>query len=405
MFPSHHWPMRAVAVAAMMLSAGCISTHTSERSLNAGARGPMSATVGQADNPSLRGDSTSAQSFYDEARRQIALQQWVPAMQWLDRALVIDPSHVEALNARASLRAQHGDLSGAHADLRAAIGIDPSRAHLHFNLGLVHQLRADQPAARQAFERAVELDPFHERARLAMSSGMPSSQPVPASAASPPAQAAAVGIAVSQPREAAAPVASTTSAHDSLVRIASADVAATARDPDRVRVESSGASPNVTRSDVVVVRASPQAQIPVDAQEATAEAGRLDARIAIANGNGVAGLARALKLQLAQVGPYSTTTRNWVNFEQRETRVYHRPGFEIVALKVSQALPVEVPTAVLPSASMGGRDVLVILGQDIKALSGTRMKGSDSLAELPTATSSLVSSRALSKEATGVSKL
>jgi hypothetical protein len=193
--------------------------------------------------------------------------------------------------------------------------------------------------------------------------------------------------------------------HDSLIKVASADEASKSKDPDRVRVENQPTAQSPARSDIVVVQTSPARQARTDAQDSSSESDRVEARIAIANGNGVAGLARALKAQLAEVGPYLTTTRNWVNFEQRETRVFHRPGFELVANKVSQALPVEAPTAVLSPAAMGGRDVLVVLGQDIKSLSGARNKGAESLATLPAAVPSLVSSRSVQKESTDVSKL
>jgi tetratricopeptide (TPR) repeat protein len=405
---AQRWPMHVVAMAVMLLSGGCISMHSADRPLDVSAQGPLSATAGTASESRRPDSSASVQALYDEARRQIALQQWVIAMQWLDKALMVDPSHVESLNARAGLRAQYGDLSGAHADLRDAIEIDPSRAHLHFNFGLVHQLRSDAPAARQAFERALELDPSHERARLALSSGSAGAQvarPVTSSTVSIPAQTAPVTVATPPTTETPAAMVTSASTHDSLVRIAWPDPVGTVTDADRARVAHPSPAQSLARSDVVVVRASPPAQTPIIAQDAVGEAIRVDARIGIANGNGVAGLARALKLQLAQVGPYATTTRNWVNFEQRETRVYHRPGFEIVANKVSQALPIEVPTGVLTPAALGGRDVLVVLGQDIKSLSGARVKGAEPLAALPVAKSSFVSSRSVHNEATDVSKL
>jgi tetratricopeptide (TPR) repeat protein len=408
MVHSKRWSMHAVSVAVMLLSSGCISTQQTARPQQASVPGAAATTPGNKHDVTSPGNAALAQSLYEAARDQIALQQWVLAMQGLDKALTVDPSHVESLNARASLRAQFGDLSGALTDLQAAIGIDPSRAHLHFNLGLVHQLRADQPAARQAFERTLNLKPSHERARLALASGAVTAQAVAPQAPSPlvnPGRTGTLAAGASQPGNAPVADVSVAPTHDSLIKVTSADEASKSKDPDRVRVENQPTAQSPARSDIVVVQTSPARQARTDAQDSSTESDRVEVRIAIANGNGVAGLARALKAQLAEVGPYLTTTRNWVNFEQRETRVFHRPGFELVANKVSQALPVEAPTAVLSPAAMGGRDVLVVLGQDIKSLSGARNKGAESLATLPAAVPALVSSRSVQKESTDVSKL
>jgi tetratricopeptide (TPR) repeat protein len=400
------WPLTGVALAVMLMSTGCISTREAGQAMNPGAPTAPSASSSSVSDAKRLAASVAVQPLYDEARRLIALQQWVAAMQSLDRLLTIEPTHVEALNARASLRAQYGDLAGAQADLRAAIDLDASRAHLHFNMGLVHQMRAEPSAARRAFERAVELDSGHERARLALASmavdvpvGLPS---ISTTTAAPPSPVVSVpSQAVSEP---AASASASAPEHDSVIRVVNGDAAAV-NDPGRVRLEPAQASQGTARNDVVIVRAEPPTQASAGSQDSAADASLLEARVAIANGNGVAGLARALKVQLAQLGPYSTTARNWVNFEQRETRVFHRPGFGLVAVRVSQALPVEAPTAILNPALMGDRDVLVVLGQDIKALGTVRTKSANPAASAPVAGASLMSERAMSIEATGVSKL
>lgn len=277
-----------------------------------------------------------AERHYDLARYWLRQERLQAAMQELDHALVADPQHVEALNARAVLRAQYADLSGAQTDLRSALSIDPSRPHLHFNLGLVHRLRQDEAAARDAFRHTLSLDPNHEGAKLVL--------------------------ALDEEARWSSPPEST---HDAFVRVTAAQASAAATPEHRLIVQPENDQANTTATRRASTSDRPRAQAGSTTSGAAAVASG-EPRIDLANGNGAEGLARALRAQLSETGLPVRRVRNWVNFDQYQTRIYYRRGHEETVLKIFDALPVESSITVLSPASLGRRDVLVVLGQDLK---------------------------------------
>ena len=68
-------------------------------------------------------------------------------------------------------RAETGALAEAEAAFLRGLALDPTRAGLHYNLGMVARLRGDAAAAHQHFLDAVKLDPSHEKAQHALSAG------------------------------------------------------------------------------------------------------------------------------------------------------------------------------------------------------------------------------------------
>ena len=68
-------------------------------------------------------------------------------------------------------QAQTGALGEAEASFLRALALDPKRAGLHYNLGMLARLRGDAVAAHQHFLDAVKLDPSHEKAQRALSAG------------------------------------------------------------------------------------------------------------------------------------------------------------------------------------------------------------------------------------------
>jgi hypothetical protein len=134
--------------------------------------------------------------------------------------------------------------------------------------------------------------------------------------------------------------------HDSFVRVTLADATSAATVADRL----------------IVQRADGQTASVKDQSLFT------ETRIDLANGNGAVGLARALRAQLSETGLPVRRVRNWVNFDQPLTLVYYRNGFESAARTVSKSLPVDAAVSMMSLAHLGRRDVLVVLGHDLKSL-------------------------------------
>ena len=120
-------------------------------------------------------------------------------------ALRLEPDNFRVANNLAVLlAAQKSGLDDALAMIRRALEREPNRATYLDTLGLVQQARGDKAAARQAFERAVALEPGNSefRLHLAQFGNAPQAAPAPTPAlvpASAPVPAAAVAAKIPAP--------------------------------------------------------------------------------------------------------------------------------------------------------------------------------------------------------------
>jgi hypothetical protein len=320
---------------------------------------------------------TDAASHYDVAKFWLAQGRSPLALEALDRALAADPTHVESLNARASIRAANGDLRGAQADLMDAITLAPERAHLHYNQGLLKRMQQDDAGAQAAFRQALSLDPSHQGARAAIVG-------TPMARSASPVQAA--GVSASEGTHTAlvtvpavdAPVTRNVSAESEPQVPVSLTVPQGSLTVQRIEpisdvgARAARSTESVGLSEVQVLRmpSAVGAQL-IYPQQATDTLAVRDARIDIANGNGMTGLAKALRAQLKSNGLAVASISNWSNFEQPVTRVYYRVGYEQTARDIARKLPVNAAIAPLQTAS--ARDVVVVLGRDMRSYRPTAM--------------------------------
>ncbi len=270
---------------------------------------------------------SAAQREYDQGKAWLTQGELSQAMRSLDRCLQLEPTHVEALNAKASILATQGNLAQASRTLTRALTIDDARAHVHYNMGLVKRMQGDLPGARIAFQRVIELDAAHTNARNALTS-LP-----------------AIGNTVAQPLS---PTVAQTG-HMSLVRVPRSD----AQYPSMASIASTGGLPVAVGSQLVV-------------PESVAIAARLDteARIVVLNARGVSQLARTLSVQWRDQGAQVSRAYNRDKLDMRQTRIYYRPGYENEARQIAQRLPVQA--SVVPASAGAKRELLVIIGKDMR---------------------------------------
>jgi tetratricopeptide (TPR) repeat protein len=149
-------PPRAAPRAALVLAA-------------VAALGTARAAVAQGDAATPDGDRAAA---LFEARR------YAEAKPLLEREAKKDPRDARAPYLLGRIAAVEGDFEGAARWLERAVRLAPDEADRHYHLGIAHgqvaqrgsRLRAFAPAkrCRASLERAVELDPRHLDARLAL---------------------------------------------------------------------------------------------------------------------------------------------------------------------------------------------------------------------------------------------
>ena len=101
-------------------------------------------------------------------------------------------------------------------------------------------------------------------------------------------------------------------------------------------------------------------------------------RIEVSNGNGIAGFAKAVQGWLVQQGWATKRLTNQRPYQQAQTIVHYRQGFEASARRLAEDLPATVEVG--PSSELRSEvDVRVVLGRDARAWA-LRASGSRELA-------------------------
>jgi predicted TPR repeat methyltransferase len=92
---------------------------------------------------------------------QLARGETEQAMASYQRAIALDPTHVNSHNNLATLLGRQGKLDEACASLQKVLALDPNHYDAHCNLGnvLLHQGKLDE--AFNSFQRAIALNPDH----------------------------------------------------------------------------------------------------------------------------------------------------------------------------------------------------------------------------------------------------
>jgi hypothetical protein len=249
-----------------------------------------------------------------------------------------DGTQLEARSAAAAIHAQQGRLDQAKAMLLAVVADYPSVALPYNNLGYVYYLQGDYAAAATMLRKALALEGGNDRARnnlrlaeaaMARPAGV---SPPNAAPVAPIAPAALV------PAVATAPMPVPASAME-LVEVG----------PNLFELKRRGAP---------LVSASVS---PVPAE--TASAPETSARLEIANGNGVTGMAKRIKQVLGRQGITVSRLTNARPFQQVETTIEYRAGHALHAEHLRDALrghAVLVAAPNLPTLS----DVRLVLGKD-----------------------------------------
>ena len=86
----------------------------------------------------------------------------------LERALVLDPHHGEALNNLGNVRLMQGDLEAAAEAFRRGVAVDSPSAQAALNLGTLRVHAGHLDSAAAWYRRALEIDPGLDTAHLAL---------------------------------------------------------------------------------------------------------------------------------------------------------------------------------------------------------------------------------------------
>ena len=109
-------------------------------------------------------DDPRATSLMAIGVRQMNLGQLRNAERIFTEIISGHPTHAEAWNKRATVRFMRGDDKGSRSDIARVIDLEPRHFGALSGLGMINMRSGDLPAALQAFEAAVRVNPHMDQA-------------------------------------------------------------------------------------------------------------------------------------------------------------------------------------------------------------------------------------------------
>lgn len=260
---------------------------------------------------------TPADAAYVIGRDAQVAQNSGDAMLAYRKALLAEPTHVDARNGMASILAEQGDLKGAIALWQGLIAERSSDAYLFSNLGQAYFMNGQYAEAQLAQERACVLDPANARHWQRLASTLE--------------KIGDAERALRMQRQALALL-----EHDLPTDAGVAGVAGLAQ---------------VTLTEGVDGMLTLRRVEPVNSVE-------------IANGNGVSGMARAIARRVTDPALRVARVSNAAGFAVQRTRIEYRPAAHTAARRLAQQVQ---PNAVLIAAPRSlSTDLRLVLGRNAR---------------------------------------
>jgi tetratricopeptide (TPR) repeat protein len=103
----------------------------------------------------------NADALYKQSNSLRSANRLADALAAIDKAIALSPRTSEYLRARASLKLALRDFTGAEADAKAAVDIEPGNARAWNLVGSAKQQRKEYAASLPDFERAIAADPAY----------------------------------------------------------------------------------------------------------------------------------------------------------------------------------------------------------------------------------------------------
>lgn len=287
------------------------------------------------------------------------------------KALALDDRNIEARNALAVAYSTLGLQLESEREFKLAIDQAPDRSHLHANLGYHYLQSGRTEEAVAELREAIRLDPANQRAlnNLAAAGGRTPVAAAPEVVRPLSAPEAAVAAPPPLPAQVPAPVASAPFAVSPVGSIADLVGTGTAA-PKSMLI---GIAPNVwelrPQAEVAAERGAPTLLRGIAQVSGALQPPSPDARIRfeIANGNGVAGLARRVGLYLRGIGMAAPRLTNQRPFDQRRTEIQYIAGMEQAAQALRSTLG--TPADLLATRRIErNAQMRVVLGKDFQEI-------------------------------------
>lgn len=315
-----------MALCGTSLLAGCASNSSTSAF---GSAEPISST--------LKAFIDTAQDLYKRGRELHRQSRLAEADQHYQQALKINPDYMDAQNAMAALDASRGDVERAIRLLTSLAEAHPDTAHIHANLGYAYYLNGQYALAKDALERATMLDPSNENSWKKLNMVVAEINRLELLA-----HREAANLKNAQSGESV----EIKQIMNGVYALLYPDSAVPLQVPEPQPIQSTP------------VAATPNA-VP-------------DSRVELVNGNGIAGLARALRDLIAEQQWKVVRTRNHEQFSVRATRIEYAYSYYPAARQLAEVMGVN---AVLrPNYQQEGSNLRVVLGRDYTSVEPLRQR-------------------------------
>jgi len=283
---------------------------------------------------SLKSMIDTAHSLYNSGRKLHRESRLTAAEQHYQQALRLDPSHMDAQNALAAIEASRGDLETAIKLLSNLAETYPEAAHVHANLGYAYYLKGQYPLAQEALERATMLDPSNENAWSKLN------------------------LVISEMNR-----------QEMLLHRLEDDKHLVKAD-DAMDIKS--VMPGVYTMHYPDEQRSLKLTTQVPLPPLRSVADKLESRVELVNGNGVNGLARALRGVISDEQWKIVRTRNNKHFGVKFTRIEYTASYYPAARSLADSIGVDA--VCLSNNHQEGSNLRLVLGHDFKSVEPLRQR-------------------------------
>ena len=113
--------------------------------------------------------AVDVEDLFLEGAQILTLRQFDKALEIFNKVLEIEPGFVKALEARAVIYMQKGELELAEKDITKALEFEPENARLYYRLGQIYYRKKDLDKALELFTKAIDLEPTYPAPYMARS--------------------------------------------------------------------------------------------------------------------------------------------------------------------------------------------------------------------------------------------
>lgn len=313
-----------------------------------------------ANTTSVGADTPSSQALFLQGRAAHGLGHLVQAAEYYTQVLQLEPQHVAALNALAVIHAQEGRTQEAVALLTRAIALAPDTPHLYNNIGYALLRAGYLDEAGLQLKRAQELSPASLQLLQNMELLAQAKREATAEMAMASSQPGARLVAIAPQIYALQTIAPAQLVRP--VEALASGVQSTSPAWQQAPIDNAVTKPHEDQRAAGTTPMAQTASVPAESSHDSL----LGVQLEVANGVGIAHLAKRTADRLASSGVKTVRLTDAKPYRQTKTEIQFGPGQRDSAKALQERLPFTSITSAMPSQLRAGLQLRLVLGHDMK---------------------------------------